>query len=50
MRRARMGTYGDGKIGPVDNIQLQREMRRKAMLEQMKNNAWSSFNPRTAEK
>ncbi|KXZ47983.1 hypothetical protein GPECTOR_31g345 [Gonium pectorale] len=36
-------TYGDEKIGPVDNIQLQREMRRRAMLEAMKNSAWVSF-------
>lgn len=48
MRRAARGpTYGDDKIGPVDNIQLQREMRRRAMLEAMKQNAWAgSFNPR----
>eukprot|EP00198_Chlamydomonas_reinhardtii_P014353 XP_001703690.1 predicted protein [Chlamydomonas reinhardtii] len=47
MRHARTGAFGDvGRIGPVDNIQLQREMRRRALLEQMKNNAWAgSFAP-----
>ncbi len=41
MRRARTGAYGDGRVGPVDTMTLQREMRRKALLDQMKNNAWS---------
>ncbi|KAG2446332.1 hypothetical protein HXX76_000920 [Chlamydomonas incerta] len=41
MRRARTGAYGDGRVGPVDTLTLQREMRRKALLDQMKNNAWS---------
>ena len=30
-----------GKIGPVEIIQLQSEMRRRALLEQWKDNAWA---------
>ncbi len=51
MRHAGQGpVYGDEKIGPVDQIQLQREMRRRALLEQMKNSAWAgSFRPEPEE-
>lgn len=43
MRHAARGPqYGDAMIGPVDQIQLQREMRRRALLDQQRS-AWTSF-------
>ena len=45
MRRYASRRVQEGPVGPVDQVQLQEEMRHKALLANMKNKAWAgTFN------